>query len=71
MAPQGSVEEPASMEVEAPFDPVKAEIEALPEFEIKESDSTLLIYPIPPTVELVHLHKVIGRFGELIDFDGA
>eukprot|EP00974_Lingulodinium_polyedra_P048746 4681595-Lingulodinium_polyedra.AAC.1 len=52
-------------------DPLAATIQQLPEFEVTESDATVIVYPIPEGVDLVKLHAIIGRFGELIDFDGG
>eukprot|EP00974_Lingulodinium_polyedra_P040589 3898865-Lingulodinium_polyedra.AAC.1 len=52
-------------------DPLAPTIQQLPEFEVDESDVTVIIYPIPEGIDLVKLHTIVGRFGEFIDFDGG
>eukprot|EP00974_Lingulodinium_polyedra_P088715 8601722-Lingulodinium_polyedra.AAC.1 len=43
-------------------DPLAATIQQLPEFEVNESDATVVIYPIPEGVDLEKLHAIVGRF---------
>eukprot|EP00974_Lingulodinium_polyedra_P047035 4511053-Lingulodinium_polyedra.AAC.1 len=52
-------------------DPLAAAIQQLPEFEVSEADATVIVYPIPEGVDFEKLRSIIGRFGELVDFDGG
>eukprot|EP00974_Lingulodinium_polyedra_P047992 4607716-Lingulodinium_polyedra.AAC.1 len=57
---EGPVEGASPMDVETPADAVDAATKALPEFEVEESDATLIIYPILQNVDLDQLHTIIG-----------